>query len=69
MNFDFYKQKIRFDLFSFKWEVRKEALDYLGYIYKKECINGNWSNDIQKQLTWIANCIIHLYYQKTVQDK
>ncbi|CAF1072516.1 unnamed protein product [Rotaria sordida] len=51
------------------WEVRKEALDYLGHVYKKECNNHNWSNDIQKQLTWVANCIIHLYYQKTTQDK
>jgi hypothetical protein len=37
------------------WEVRKEALDYLGHVYKKECLNSNWSNDIQKQLTWVAN--------------
>ncbi|CAF1248008.1 unnamed protein product [Adineta steineri] len=51
------------------WEVRKEALDYLGHVYKKECTNANWSDDIQKQLTWIANCIIHLYYQKATQDK
>ncbi|CAF5018588.1 unnamed protein product, partial [Rotaria sp. Silwood1] len=51
------------------WEVRKEALDYLGHVYKKECINQNWSDDIQKQLIWVANCIIHLYYQKTTQDK
>ncbi|CAF2251412.1 unnamed protein product [Rotaria magnacalcarata] len=51
------------------WEVRKEALDYLGHVYKKECANDNWSNDVQKQLTWVANCIIHLYYQKTTQDK
>ncbi|CAF0795178.1 unnamed protein product [Adineta steineri] len=51
------------------WEVRKEALDYLGHVYKKECHSTNWSNDTQKQLTWVANCIIHLYYQKTTQDK
>ncbi|UJR22584.1 hypothetical protein I4U23_025630 [Adineta vaga] len=51
------------------WDVRKEALDYLGHVYKKECTNANWSNDTQKQLTWVANCIIHLYYQKTTQDK
>ncbi|CAF0813583.1 unnamed protein product [Rotaria sordida] len=51
------------------WEVRKEALDYFGHVYKKECINANWSNDIQKQLTWVANCIIHLYYQTATQDK
>lgn len=53
----------------FQWEVRKEALDYLGHVYKKECINAQWSDDIQKQLTWVANCIIHLYYQKATQDK
>ena len=47
----------------------KEALDYLGHVYKKECVNANWSNNIQKQLTWVANCIIHLYYQKATQDK
>jgi len=64
------KKKFVRSFFLFvKWEVRKEALDYLGYIYKKECVNANWSADIQKQLTWIANCIIHLYYQKTIQDK
>ncbi|UJR26497.1 hypothetical protein I4U23_007824 [Adineta vaga] len=51
------------------WEVRKEALDYLGHVYKKECTAANWSDDVQKQLTWVANCIIHLYYQKTTQDK
>ncbi|CAF5109679.1 unnamed protein product, partial [Rotaria socialis] len=28
------------------WEVRKEALDYFGYVYKKECVNANWSEDI-----------------------
>ncbi|CAF1011370.1 unnamed protein product [Adineta ricciae] len=51
------------------WEVRKEALDYLAQVYKKECTAANWSDDVQKQLTWVANCIIHLYYQKTTQDK
>jgi len=51
------------------WEVRKEALDYLGHVYKKECVHANWSDDVQKQLTWVANCIIHLYYQKAIQDK
>ncbi|CAF2739868.1 unnamed protein product [Rotaria sp. Silwood2] len=51
------------------WEVRKEALDYFGHVYKKECVNANWSNDIQKQLSWVANCIIHLYYQTATQDK
>ncbi|CAM4796233.1 unnamed protein product [Rotaria magnacalcarata] len=51
------------------WEVRKEALDYFGHVYKKECVNANWSEYIQKQLAWVANCIIHLYYQKSIQDK
>ncbi|CAF4370790.1 unnamed protein product, partial [Adineta steineri] len=41
----------------------------LGHVYKKECHSTNWSNDTQKQLTWVANGIIHLYYQKTTQDK
>ncbi|CAF1026630.1 unnamed protein product [Adineta ricciae] len=51
------------------WEVRKEGLDYLGHVYKQECANTNWSSDTQKQLTWVANCIIHLYYQKATQDR
>lgn len=55
--------------FFFQWEVRKEALDYLAHVYKKECLNTNWSDETQKKLTWIANCIIHLYYQKSTQDK
>ncbi|CAF0733790.1 unnamed protein product [Didymodactylos carnosus] len=51
------------------WEIRKETLDFLGHCYKKECSNSSWSDEIQKQLSWVANCIINLYYQASLQDK
>ncbi|CAF0892254.1 unnamed protein product [Didymodactylos carnosus] len=51
------------------WEIRKETLDFLGHCYKKECSSGSWSDKIQKQLSWVANCIINLYYQASLQDK
>ena len=62
------KTFLRFSSCS-QWEVRKEALEFLAQVYKKECVSSQWSNSTQKQLIWIANCIIHLYYQKSIQDK
>ena len=60
-------------LFSFpmlhQWRVRKEAMMGLASIYKKYSLQGEGGREASKQISWIKDKLLHIYYQNSIDDR
>ena len=52
-----------------QWRVRKEAMMGLASIYKKYSLQGEGGRDASKQISWIKDKLLHIYYQNSIDDK
>lgn len=57
-------------LFLFlKWRVRKEAMMGLAQIYKKYSLQSEAGKEAAKQISWIKDKLLHIYYQNSIDDR
>ena len=52
-----------------QWRVRKEAMMGLASIYKKYSLQGEGGRDASKQISWIKDKLLHIYYQNSIDDR
>uniref|UniRef100_A0AAY4CW91 PDS5 cohesin associated factor B n=1 Tax=Denticeps clupeoides TaxID=299321 RepID=A0AAY4CW91_9TELE len=52
-----------------RWRVRKEAMMGLAQIYKKYCLQGEGGKEAAKQISWIKDKLLHIYYQNSIDDR
>uniref|UniRef100_A0A8C5BFU9 Sister chromatid cohesion protein PDS5 homolog B n=1 Tax=Gadus morhua TaxID=8049 RepID=A0A8C5BFU9_GADMO len=52
-----------------RWRVRKEAMMGLASIYKKYSLQGEGGRDASKQISWIKDKLLHIYYQNSIDDR
>jgi len=63
---------LRFDLLPplpSQWRVRKEAMMGLASIYRKYSLQGEGGRDASKQISWIKDKLLHIYYQNSIDDR
>lgn len=65
--FLYYKEN--FFCSNFKWRVRKEAMMGLAQIYKKYALQSAAGKDAAKQISWIKDKLLHIYYQNSIDDR
>ncbi|XP_078078358.1 sister chromatid cohesion protein PDS5 homolog B [Mustelus asterias] len=52
-----------------RWRVRREAMMGLAQIYKKYCLQAEAGKEASKQISWIKDKLLHIYYQNSIDDK
>ncbi|KAL4647766.1 hypothetical protein GN956_G8141 [Arapaima gigas] len=52
-----------------RWRVRKEAMMGLALIYKKYFLQQVAGVEATKQISWIKNKLLHIYYQNSIVDR
>ncbi|XP_045149932.1 sister chromatid cohesion protein PDS5 homolog B [Echinops telfairi] len=52
-----------------RWRVRKEAMMGLAQIYKKYALQSAAGKDAAKQISWIKDKLLHIYYQNSIDDR
>uniref|UniRef100_A0A8C6SIG4 PDS5 cohesin associated factor B n=1 Tax=Neogobius melanostomus TaxID=47308 RepID=A0A8C6SIG4_9GOBI len=52
-----------------RWRVRKEAMMGLASIYRKYSLNGEGGREASKQISWIKDKLLHIYYQNSIDDR
>ncbi|KAH8420967.1 hypothetical protein KR222_000167 [Zaprionus bogoriensis] len=53
-----------------KYKIRRDAMNGLGFIYKRAiCEPNNLSPEVKRQVDWIKNKIMHGYYKVCLEDK
>ncbi|EDW00733.1 sister chromatid cohesion protein PDS5 homolog B [Drosophila grimshawi] len=53
-----------------KYKIRRDAMNGLGYIYKRAiCEPNDLSPEVKQQVDWIKNKIMHGYYKLCLEDK
>ncbi|XP_062409305.1 sister chromatid cohesion protein PDS5 homolog B [Sardina pilchardus] len=52
-----------------RWRVRKEAMMGLAQIYKKYSLQGEGGKEASKQISWIKDKLLHIYYQNSIDDR
>ncbi|XP_023681779.2 sister chromatid cohesion protein PDS5 homolog B isoform X1 [Paramormyrops kingsleyae] len=52
-----------------KWRVRKEAMMGLAQIYRKYALQGEAGREAVERISWIKNKLLHIYYQKSMEDR
>ncbi|XP_069826004.1 sister chromatid cohesion protein PDS5 homolog B isoform X2 [Dendropsophus ebraccatus] len=52
-----------------RWRVRKEALMGLAQIYKKYALQADAGKEAAKQISWIKDKLLHIYYQNSIDDR
>ena len=52
-----------------QWRVRKEAMMGLAQIYKKYSLQGEAGKEAAKQIAWIKDKLLHIYYQNSIDDR
>lgn len=55
--------------FMFQWRVRKEAMMGLAQIYKKYALQAEAGKEASKQISWIKDKLLHIYYQNSIDDR
>jgi sister-chromatid-cohesion protein PDS5 len=58
-----------FICFCLKWRVRKEAMMGLAQIYKKYSLQSAAGKDAAKQISWVKDKLLHIYYQNSIDDR
>uniref|UniRef100_A0A671NV46 Sister chromatid cohesion protein PDS5 homolog B-like n=1 Tax=Sinocyclocheilus anshuiensis TaxID=1608454 RepID=A0A671NV46_9TELE len=51
------------------WRVRKEAMMGLAQIYKKYALQAEAGKEAAKQISWIKDKLLHIYYQNSIDDR
>ncbi|KAH0625066.1 hypothetical protein JD844_033124 [Phrynosoma platyrhinos] len=51
------------------WRVRKEAMMGLAQIYKKYSLQSEAGKEAAKQIAWIKDKLLHIYYQNSIDDR
>uniref|UniRef100_A0A6Q2YQ73 PDS5 cohesin associated factor B n=1 Tax=Esox lucius TaxID=8010 RepID=A0A6Q2YQ73_ESOLU len=52
-----------------RWRVRKEAMMGLAQIYKKYSLQAEGGKEASKQIAWIKDKLLHIYYQNSIYDR
>ncbi|CAH2225091.1 sister chromatid cohesion PDS5 homolog B isoform X1 [Pelobates cultripes] len=52
-----------------RWRVRKEAMMGLAQIYKKYALQAEAGKESAKQISWIKDKLLHIYYQNSIDDR
>ncbi|CAB1347449.1 unnamed protein product [Coregonus sp. 'balchen'] len=53
-----------------RWRVRKEAMMGLAQIYKKYSLQAEGGKkEASKQISWIKDKLLHIYYQNSIDDR
>uniref|UniRef100_D3ZXE2 PDS5 cohesin associated factor B n=1 Tax=Rattus norvegicus TaxID=10116 RepID=D3ZXE2_RAT len=52
-----------------RWRVRKEAMMGLAQIYKKYALQSAAGKDAAKQICWVKDKLLHIYYQNSIDDR
>ncbi|KAG9491937.1 hypothetical protein GDO78_000439 [Eleutherodactylus coqui] len=52
-----------------RWRVRKEAMMGLAQIYKKYALQAEAGKEAAKQIAWIKDKLLHIYYQNSIDDR
>uniref|UniRef100_A0A8D0H5J6 PDS5 cohesin associated factor B n=1 Tax=Sphenodon punctatus TaxID=8508 RepID=A0A8D0H5J6_SPHPU len=52
-----------------RWRVRKEAMMGLAQIYKKYSLQSEAGKEASKQISWIKDKLLHIYYQNSIDDR
>ncbi|XP_078513287.1 sister chromatid cohesion protein PDS5 homolog B [Lissotriton helveticus] len=52
-----------------RWRVRKEAMMGLAQIYKKYSLQAEAGKEAAKQINWIKDKLLHIYYQNSIDDR
>ncbi|KAH0505154.1 Sister chromatid cohesion protein PDS5-like protein B [Microtus ochrogaster] len=52
-----------------RWRVRKEAMMGLAQIYKKYALQSVAGKDAAKQISWVKDKLLHIYYQNSIDDR
>ena len=52
-----------------QWRVRKEAMMGLASIYRKYALQGEGGREASKQISWIKDKLLHIYYQNSIDDR
>ncbi|XP_048836647.1 sister chromatid cohesion protein PDS5 homolog B [Brienomyrus brachyistius] len=52
-----------------KWRVRKQAMMGLAQIYRKYALQAEAGREAVKRISWIKNKLLHIYYQKSMEDR
>lgn len=52
-----------------QWRVRKEAMMGLAQIYKKYALQTEAGKEAAKQISWIKDKLLHIYYQNSIDDR
>uniref|UniRef100_A0A673N8F3 Sister chromatid cohesion protein PDS5 homolog B n=1 Tax=Sinocyclocheilus rhinocerous TaxID=307959 RepID=A0A673N8F3_9TELE len=52
-----------------RWRVRKEAMMGLAQIYKKYTLQAEAGKEAAKQISWIKDKLLHIYYQNSIDDR
>ncbi len=52
-----------------QWRVRKEAMMGLAQIYKKYALQAEAGKEAAKQISWIKDKLLHIYYQNSIDDR
>lgn len=52
-----------------QWRVRKEAMMGLASIYRKYSLQGEGGREASKQISWIKDKLLHIYYQNSIDDR
>uniref|UniRef100_A0A8C1DH23 PDS5 cohesin associated factor B n=2 Tax=Cyprinus carpio TaxID=7962 RepID=A0A8C1DH23_CYPCA len=52
-----------------RWRVRKEAMMGLAQIYKKYALQAEAGKEAAKQISWIKDKLLHIYYQNSIDDR
>ncbi|XP_029333682.1 sister chromatid cohesion protein PDS5 homolog B [Mus caroli] len=52
-----------------RWRVRKEAMMGLAQIYKKYSLQSAAGKDAAKQISWVKDKLLHIYYQNSIDDR
>ncbi|KAG8584945.1 hypothetical protein GDO81_004834 [Engystomops pustulosus] len=52
-----------------RWRVRKEAMMGLAQIYKKYVLQAEAGKEAAKQIAWIKDKLLHIYYQNSIDDR
>uniref|UniRef100_A0A8D3DBJ7 Sister chromatid cohesion protein PDS5-like B n=1 Tax=Scophthalmus maximus TaxID=52904 RepID=A0A8D3DBJ7_SCOMX len=52
-----------------RWRVRKEAMMGLASIYRKYSLQGEGGREASKQISWIKDKLLHIYYQNSIDDR
>lgn len=56
-------------ILSHQWRVRKEAMMGLASIYRKYSLQGEGGREASKQISWIKDKLLHIYYQNSIDDR